>query len=384
MSHGDLLRTGFRRRICGGLLLCLFCSLPAGCVARRPPRAAAMSPQFDPTVPREQNRVSLSRYRVSPPDILLIEAVNNIRPAQSPLQAGDQVIVRLQNGLPLEPGGDTTSDTVNLEAKRQTELQYKIVNSTYTIASDGTIDLGPTYGQIAVAGLTVDQAKVAIARYLHDRIGLAQPKLSVLLADMSGKQIVAGQHLVRPDGTVGLGIYGDVHVSGLTLAEIRQVLEQHLSQFLANPQVSVDVLAYNSKVYYVVMDGGGYGEQVIRLPCTGNETVLDAISQIQGLSQVSSKQIWIARPCSNNIGESHILCVNWEAITAGGISTTNYQLLPNDRIYVRADPMIATDNFIAKLLNPVERIFGFTLLGTTTAQRLQFYHQGANSGGGVF
>ena len=53
--------------------------------------------------------------------------------------------------------------------------------------------------------------------------------------------------------------------------------------------MSVDVLAYNSKVYYVIMDGGGYGQQIVRLPCTGNETVLDAIAQVNGLPQVASK-----------------------------------------------------------------------------------------------
>ena len=74
---------------------------------------------------------------------------------------------------------------------------------------------------------------------------------------------------MRPDGTVGLGIYGQVHVAGMTLVEIRQAVESHLSQYLAEPIVSVDVVAYNSKVYYIVMDGGGYGEQMVRVAVHG-------------------------------------------------------------------------------------------------------------------
>src|SRR5579863_2029356 len=132
------------------------------------------------------------------------------------------------------------------------------------------------------------------------------------------------------------------------------------------------------------MDGGGYGQQVIRLPCTGNDTVLDAIAQIQGLSQVSSTQMWLARPCEDNPGHSRVLAINWDEITAGGVTTTNYQLLPGDRIYVRADQMIATDAYLSKYLAPIERIFGFTLLGTSTVSRLQFYKAAGSSGGGSF
>ena len=63
------------------------------------------------------------------------------------------------------------------------------------------------------------------------------------------------------------------------------------------PQVSVDVFAYNSRKIYIIADGAGYGQQVIALPATGGETVLDAISRVQGLPAVASlKKIWVARP----------------------------------------------------------------------------------------
>ena len=42
-------------------------------------------------------------------------------------------------------------------------------------------------------------------------------------------------------------------------------------------QAEVDVIAYNSKNYYVITDGAGYGEQVYPFPVMGSETVLDAI-----------------------------------------------------------------------------------------------------------
>ena len=119
-------------------------------------------------------------------------------------------------------------------------------------------------------------------------------------------------------------------------------------------------------------DGGGFGEQVFIFPSTGNETVLDAIGRIYGLPPVSSKKrIWVARPAPSCVGCFQILPVDWRAITRGAQTDTNYQVFPGDRIYVEADRLIWLDNTLAKILAPVERVFGVTLLGASTVQSIK-------------
>ncbi|HEX6984831.1 MAG TPA: hypothetical protein VF170_05615, partial [Planctomycetaceae bacterium] len=132
----------------------------------------------------------------------------------------------------------------------------------------------------------------------------------------------------------------------------------------------------------VITDGGGYGEHIVRLPVTGNETVLDAISQIQGLSQVSSKRIWVARPAPAGTDCAQVLDVHWKEITQEGITTTNYQLFPGDRIYIQADEFITLGNVLEKVLAPVERVFGFTILTNATVRTLE--GQGSSGTGGGF
>jgi len=369
-------------------------------------------------MPRELQKVSLPTYRVAPPDILLISAVQNIRPADDGLEAGDMLQIRLGRPLLPPPDDAAVGDQKNGAAKKnggaqvpvipdvkpewkriadeawmRQEIQKKFIDGEYRVQSDGTVNLGPLYGKVRVEGMTVDQAKEAIrvhlTRYVRDDqgnpAGIKDPQVTVTLPNVTGKQVISGEHLVRPDGTVALGVYGSVHVAGMTLNHVKAAVEAHLSQFIYKPEVSVDVGAYNSKVYYVITDGGGYGEQVARLPCTGNETVLDAISNIQGLSQVSSKKIWVARPSPAGNKCAQVMDVNWREITKEGITTTNYQILPGDRVYIAADHMIALDNFIQKVTAPFERIFGFTLLGHGTVRSLQFGHrQGGGTGVGGF
>lgn len=324
-------------------------------------------------VPRELDKVTLPEYRVEPPDILLIEAVINIRPPSDKLRAGDQLLIRVANGLPLDPDGDLIAN------------EFKIINNYYPVQTNGTVDLGPEYGSVQVEGLTLPEAQSAIEKHLKDSIQLRIPKVAVSMADVAGKQDISGEHLIRPDGTVSLGVYGSVYVTGMTLDEVKQAVEEFLAEYIHKPEVQVDVLAYNSKVYYVITDGGGFGEQVARIPFTGNETVLDAISEIQGLSEISSKTMWIARPAPAGTNYAQTLMVDWRAITQDGVTSTNYQILPGDRIYIQADHMITFDNWVSKTIAPFERIAGAILFGHGLQRELQFGHifnQFGNQGGG--
>jgi protein involved in polysaccharide export with SLBB domain len=189
-----------------------------------------------------------------------------------------------------------------------------------------------------------------------------------------GLQQIRGEHLVRPDGTISLGMYGSLYVSGMNLGQIKCELEKYLAAYLVDPQLSVDLLSYNSQKYYVIFDGGGYGQQVFPLPITGNETVLDAISRVGGLAPVSStKKIILSRPSPVQMGCNQILPVDWQAILHGS-TATNYQIFPGDRIYVPANCLIEINNRLAQVLAPLETVFGATLLGTETAQTIRFFN----------
>ena len=127
-------------------------------------------------------------------------------------------------------------------------------------------------------------------------------------------QQIRGQHLVRPDGTIGLGAYGSVHVAGLTLAEVRAGDRGAPGPRVPAPRGERGRAAFNSKLYYVILDGGGAGQQVVRLPFTGNETVLDAIAQVNGLPPVSSKRRDLGGPARPPMDQAdQVLPVDWQA-----------------------------------------------------------------------
>jgi polysaccharide export outer membrane protein len=94
-----------------------------------------------------------------------------------------------------------------------------------------------------------------------------------------------------------------------------------------------------------------------RMPITGNETVLDAINYAGGLSPVASvPNIRLVRPAPPGACCEQVLPVNYEAIVNVGDVTTNYQLMPGDRLVVYRDPIVRTTIFIDRLAAPFNAV----------------------------
>jgi len=301
-----------------------------------------------PDLPHELAQATLPPYVIEAPDVLQIDAVRLIPKPPYRINPLDILAIQVTNTPALAP-----------------------VSGLYSVDPDGRVDLGTNYGRVQVEGMTLPEAKTAIFDYLKMQGGLKPPfDVTVGLADSRGLQLIRGPHLVRVDGTVGLGVYGSVHVDGLTIEDARAAIEQHLSQFLLKPEISLDVVGFNSKVYYVVTDGGGAGQQVVRLPMTGKTTVLDAVSQVNGLSPVSSKHlIYLVRPTPAACkADDEVYKIEWNAIVRRGEVGTNYQVLPGDRIYVDAQPLVVVDTALARFLAPWDRLFGSVGLGNSTVR----------------
>ena len=241
--------------------------------------------------------------------------------------------------------------------------------------------------KIAKSNIPSEFSKTSMPEYIVE-----PPDLLIieLLEGLPGRQL-QGEHLVRPDGKVSLGFYGDVYVAGLTTGQIKEKLIIHLREYLTDQglglvtweeaskkyvdvepakssRLFVDVAAYNSKVYYVQGDVGSPG----RLPITGNETVLDAIQYAGGLTATAAPQnIRLVRPAPPGASCEQVLPVNLAAIVNAGDSTTNYQLMPGDRIVVYRDPIVRTTVFLDRLASPFNTVLNSILQYSFTARNVK-------------
>jgi polysaccharide export outer membrane protein len=241
--------------------------------------------------------------------------------------------------------------------------------------------------QIAKTNLPREFQKVSMPDYV-----IEPPDLLVIevLQTLQGRPIT-GETLVRPDGMVSLGFYGQVYVAGLTLREAKEKIILHLRKYLTDEylglvqedeetgepkeidpadsdRVVVDVSAYNSKFYYVQGDVGTPG----RLPITGNETVLDAIIFAGGLVPTAApRNIRLVRPAPPGACCEQVLPVNYHAITSTGDPTTNYQLMPGDRVVVYRDPIVRGTLFLDRLAAPFSTVINNIFTYSFAARGIQ-------------
>jgi polysaccharide export outer membrane protein len=313
-----------------GILLAGVVSLTGGCFHTQ---AVVVPPPPDGSVPTELNKVVLPRYVIEAPDVLLV-----------------QVLLPPENYLKQPRGADAASDKAGAKEP-----------------SGPPPGANPPTGTNPAAGGTNPAAGASnLPAAYEDALRYYSSPLTPAPID--------GNHLVQMDGTIDLGIYGSVPVAGMTIDQAREQVRAFVAKVsvrrLDTIQVRVSVVAYNSKQFYIITDGAGYGEKVTALAITGSETVLDAMARIGGLPDVSSKRdIWIARRSPGG-SPDQILPVCWEEITKQGIARTNYQVLPGDRIYVQSQKLISFDNALAKFLQPVERVLGIVLLGSETVNSI--------------
>ena len=330
-------------RLLGIFLLLGSVLVLSGCSGFKKEQQEVVVP-YPTNAPRESHKTTLPAYDIAPPDILVVEVLNAIPKAPYRLREMDVLNVQVQPDMFGEGG----------------------MSRQVMIESGGFINLGAPYGQVNVAMRTIQEAEQLV------REATQQETATVTLAMFTGRQQIAGEHMVNPDGTITLGSYGSVYVTGMTVEEARNTITSFLEKELESPEVSVSVFAYNSKYYYVVIQGTGSGDRCVKMPVTGNETVLDAISQMEGLSPTSSKRIWIARPVPDGACPQ-MLPVDWDAVCQRADPRTNYQLMPNDRLFVAEDKWYSVGSQIDKMLSPVERVLGFTMVGTSSARSITFF-----------
>jgi polysaccharide export outer membrane protein len=138
---------------------------------------------------------------------------------------------------------------------------------------------------------------------------------------------------VFPDGTIDLGVYGRPVVAGQTQDQIAPMIAALINakEKAKEPiAITVRIIGRNSKVYYVLGEVNAPGA----FPITGRETVLDGIIAAGGVTRRASEQkIVLSRPTPPD-GCRVVYPVCYPQIVQLGDTSTNYQLLPGDRIYV--------------------------------------------------
>lgn len=133
---------------------------------------------------------------------------------------------------------------------------------------------------------------------------------------------------VRTDGKISIPLLNDIQAAGLTPMQLQAQITEKLKKFLTEPQVTVTVMATNSRRVYILGEVNRPGP----IPLLAHMTVLQAITTAGGLSQFANgSKIRILR---TENGKRVIYSFNYKDVLAGRNPEQNITLKPGDSIVV--------------------------------------------------
>lgn len=212
------------------------------------------------------------------------------------------------------------------------------------IKPDGHVSLGE-FGEYMAVGKTVQQIRVEVQQIIDDYIRQDREIAFEMerrrreddqrIADLRNRKSETDDQDAddSADSDLSLSQSGsDLALGTIEDEEARIALNRRISESIIRNQISVRLVTWDSQKFYVLGEVNSPGS----FDYDGTHTVLDAIIEAGGLSSKSNQhQIIVTRPSTCNSCRV-VMTVCYDQVVQLGDTTTNYQLMPGDRVSVPA------------------------------------------------
>ena len=179
----------------------------------------------------------------------------------------------------------------------------------------------------------------------------------VIRVDVRGQPEFSGVFAVGFDGRMQYNYLGDIPIAGLTKFEVQQVLEKLLQRYIRVPQVNVMIVAYNSKVVYVIGEVNNPGKFIMR----GDAIKLREAILAAGLptDRAALSRVHVIKP---DLDHPQVRVINVKRILYQGQLKDDIDLTAGEIVVLPSTVLSAVNSFLTGLLSPVTRAARFAAL----------------------
>jgi protein involved in polysaccharide export with SLBB domain len=187
---------------------------------------------------------------------------------------------------------------------------------------------------------------------------------------------------IRPDGKVSFENVGEFMAAGKTPEELAETMQKQVSTLytlVGNEPIEVRIIAYKSKVYYVLGQVYLPGPKVY----SGRDSVLTALAGAQPNPMAWLDRVQVIRPSADAKVRPRIFEVNFDRMSAHGEINKDVLLQEGDVIYVPPTVLAAIAMKIEEIIRPIARAFaGVNIVQSAGGQYVGGYGGGYGSSGG--
>lgn len=202
---------------------------------------------------------------------------------------------------------------------------------------------------LALAAVTALWTGTACAEEYYMRPG---DELNIVVTqqqDLGNSSTNQSPFVVRPDGNVSFPLVGEIHAEGMTVSQFTDVLQQGLSRYIVDPDVSVNISKLGRVRVYV------FGE--VRKPgaveLDKGHTVIDAIGAAQRFTRdTAKKKIFLIHQDQ----PKSLIPINLNNMLKTGDMSQNVTLREGDILYLTKNHRIDFARDIAPIFSSIYMI----------------------------
>lgn len=167
--------------------------------------------------------------------------------------------------------------------------------------------------------------------------------------DLGNTQTNQTPFVVRPDGNVSFPLVGEIHAEGMTVSQFTQTLQQGLSRYIVDPDVSVNLTKLGRMRVYVF----GEVKKPGAVELEKSHTVMDAIGAAQGFTRdTAKKKIFLIHQDQ----PKSLIPINLNNMLKTGDMSQNYVMREGDILYLTKNHRIDFARDIAPIFSSIYMI----------------------------